>query len=85
MQAVADSHVKNPLDGLVSAEVYSVLDDHNLLSQKGVRDFQIRQRFRRLREENVTAHDAIESLRESYPYLQFDTLRKIVYKLNGKK
>ena len=85
MQAVADSDVKNPLTGLVSDEVYSILDDHNLLSEKGVRDFQIRQRFRRLREQNVTAYDAIENLRESYPYLQFDTIRKIVYKLNGKR
>ncbi len=85
MQAVAQSDIKNPLSGLISDEVYHVLEDHNLLSDKGVRDFQIRQKFRRLREQNVTAFDAIENLRETYPYLQFDTLRKIVYKLNGKK
>ena len=85
MQAVAETGVKNPLSGLISDEVYHVLEDHNLLSEKGVRDFQIRQRFRSLREQNVTAYDAIESLRESYPYLQFDTIRKIVYKLNGKR
>ncbi|MBO6576671.1 MAG: hypothetical protein JJ896_13665 [Rhodothermales bacterium] len=85
MQAVADTDLKNPLSGLISDEVYSVLEDHNLLSEKGVRDFQIRQRFRRMRDQNVTAYDAIENLRESYPYLQFDTIRKIVYKLNGKR
>lgn len=85
MQAVAQSDIKNPLSGLISDEVYHVLEDHNLLSDKGVRDFQIRQQFRRLREQNVTAYDAIENLRETYPYLQFDTIRKIVYKLNGKK
>jgi hypothetical protein len=85
MQAVAQSDIKNPLSGLISDEVFHVLEDHNLLSDKGVRDFQIRQQFRRLREQNVTAFDAIENLRETYPYLQFDTLRKIVYKLNGKK
>ena len=85
MQAVAQSDIKNPLSGLISDEVFHVLEDHNLLSDKGVRDFQIRQQFRRLREQNVTAFDAIENLRETYPYLQFDTLRKIVYKLNSKK
>jgi hypothetical protein len=85
MQAVADSDVKNPLSGLISDEVYNVLDDHNLLSEKGVRDFEIRSRFRSLRDNNVTAYDAIENLRNLYPYLQFDTIRKIVYRLNGKK
>ncbi len=71
MQAVAQSDIKNPLSGLISDEVFHVLEDHNLLSDKGVRDFQIRQQFRRLREQNVTAFDAIENLRETYPYLQF--------------
>ncbi|MFT5145154.1 MAG: hypothetical protein ACI80V_001257 [Rhodothermales bacterium] len=85
MQAVADSDVKNPLSGLISDEVYHVLHDHNLLSEKGVRDFEIRSRFRALRENQVTAFDAIENLRNLYPYLQFDTIRKIVYRLNGKK
>ena len=75
----------NPLAGLVSDEVYEVLDQHNLLSEKGVRDYQIRQKFRTLRRDNVPAYDAIEQLRSEYPYLQFDTIRKIVYKLNGKR
>ena len=75
----------NPLAGLVSDEVYEVLDQHNLLSEKGVRDYQTRQKFRTLRRDNVPAYDAIEQLRSEYPYLQFDTIRKIVYKLNGKR
>lgn len=75
----------NPLAGLIGDEVYELLEDHNLLNEKGVRDFQIRQRFRDMRNQNVPAYDAIESLREEYPYLQFDTIRKIVYKLNGKR
>lgn len=75
----------NPLSSLISDEVYSILDDHNLLSEKGVRDFQIRQKFRDMRRKNVPAYDAIEMLRDDYPYLQFDTIRKIVYKLNGRR
>jgi len=75
----------NPLEGLISDDVYSILDDHNLLSEKGVRDYQIRRAFKIMRGQDVPAYDAIEMLREEYPYLQFDTIRKIVYKLNGNR
>ncbi|HYE97007.1 MAG TPA: hypothetical protein VD962_12435 [Rubricoccaceae bacterium] len=71
----------NPLSGLVSEEVYALLEQHNLLSEKGVRDFHIRNQFRDLRRRNVPAFEAIEELRDRYPYLQFDTIRKIVYGL----
>ena len=85
MQIMAEADTRNPLSGLVSDEVYHTLAENNLLSEKGVRDFQIRTRFRRLRERDVSAVDAIEELRHSYPYLQFDTIRKIVYRLNVRK
>ena len=71
----------NPLADLVGPDVYSVLAQHNLLNEKGVRDYQIRHQFRTLREHNVPAYEAIEELREQHPYLQFDTIRKIVYGL----
>lgn len=74
---------RNPLEGLISDDIYDVLEDHNLLSEKGIRDFQIRKSFKIMRSQNVPAYDAIEMLREEYPYLQFDTIRKIVYRLNG--
>ena len=72
---------QNPLNDLVPAEIYQVLDQHNLLNEKGVRDYQIRQQFRSMRDQNVPAYEAIEELREQHPYLQFDTIRKIVYGL----
>lgn len=71
----------NPLGDLVPAEIYAQLAQHNLLNEKGVRDYQIRQQFRTLREHNVPASEAIEELRDRHPYLQFDTIRKIVYGL----
>jgi hypothetical protein len=83
MQIPAESFELNPLDGLINDETYEKLTNHNLLSEKGVRDYQIRRQFRSMRGENVPAYEAIEHLREEYPYLQFDTIRKIVYKLNG--
>jgi len=85
MQAMTEQAIENPLDGLISNDIYDVLDNHNLLSEKGVRDYQIRNAFRIMRRQNVPAYDAIEMLREEYPYLQFDTIRKIVYKLNGNR
>ena len=77
MQIPAD----NPLNGLVQDEVYVLLTRHNLLNEKGVRDYQIRSRFQAMRKQNVPAYEAIEELREEHPYLQFDTIRKIVYGL----
>ncbi len=74
----------NPLSGLISDEVYSLLSDHNLLSEKAIRDYQIRKQFRVMRKQNIPAYEAIEQLREQYAYLQFDTIRKIVYGL-GKR
>ena len=75
----------NPLNGLISEDTYAVLIEHDLLSEKGVRDYQIRNQFRSLRRRDVPAYEAIEELREQYPYLQFDTIRKIVYGLRKRK
>lgn len=72
---------QNPLQNLVPAEIYAVLEEHHLLNEKGVRDYQIRQQFLSMRSENVPAFEAIEELRGQHPYLQFDTIRKIVYGL----
>jgi len=85
MQARTDNGQANPLEGLISDDIYNVLDNHNLLSEKGVRDYQIRKAFKTMRSQDVPAYDAIELLRKEYPYLQFDTIRKIVYKLNGNR
>ena len=85
MQATSNQDSRNPLEGLVSDDVYQTLESHHLLSEKGVRDYQIRQRFRDMRNADMPAYDAIEALRDEYPYLQFDTIRKIVYRLNGRK
>lgn len=75
----------NPLREIVSADVYAALAEHNLLNEKGVRDYRIRQEFRALRDEDVSASEALERLCDRYAYLQFDTLRKIVYGLRKRK
>ena len=71
----------NPLGDLVPDEIYQVLEEHKLRYEKGVRDYKIRQQFRSMRGNDMPAYEAIEELREQHPYLQFDTIRKIVYGL----
>ncbi len=74
--------IDNPLSDLISDEIYDLLDSHGLIDQKAVRDYQIRKRFKLLRATKVSAGDAIDTIREDYPYLQFDTIRKIVYQIS---
>ena len=35
--------------------------------------------LKELRENNFSASEAIEAIRSDYPYLQFDSIRKIIY------
>ena len=74
--------IDNPLADLISDEIYDLLDSHGLIDEKAVRDYQIRKRFKLLRATKVSAGDAIDTIREDYPYLQFDTIRKIVYQIS---
>lgn len=71
--------LENPLSELISDEVYSILDSRGLINKKSVRDYLIRKRFDHLRENEISAGDAIEKIQEDYPYLQFDSIRKIIY------
>lgn len=69
----------NPLSELISDETFHILNSKGLLNEKSLRDYQIRKNFKSLRSQDVSASDAIDILRSEYPYLQFDTVRKIVY------
>ena len=72
----------NPLSELISDDIHELLSSHGLIDEKSVRDFQIRKKFKQLRASKVSVGDAIDVIREHYPYLQFDTIRKIVYHIN---
>ena len=74
--------IDNPLSDLISDDIYDLLNSQGLIDEKSVRDYQIRKRFKQLRASKVSAGDAIDSIREDYPYLQFDTIRKIVYQIS---
>ncbi len=70
---------KNPLADLISDDIYNLLDANGLINHKSVRDYHIRKKFKELRNTELSAGDAIDQIRTNYPYLQFDTIRKIVY------
>jgi len=74
-----NDNINNPLSELISDEVYHVLDSRGLINKKSVRDYMIRKRFNSLRNNEITAGEAIERIQKDYPYLQFDSIRKIIY------
>ncbi|MEM6630091.1 MAG: hypothetical protein AAF694_10490 [Bacteroidota bacterium] len=71
----------NPIRQLVSDDLYETLVKFNLLNQKVIRDFQIKRRYLELRESGLRASESIDLILEEYPYLQFDTVRKIIYSI----
>lgn len=75
---------ENILRDIITDEQYQALRKLGLLNEKVLRDVHIRKTFRELRAQHLSAHQAIERLQALYPYLQFDTLRKIVYQINEK-
>ena len=54
-----------------------LLDSRGLINKKSVRDYKIRKRFDSLRNKELSTSDAIEKIQQDYPYLQFDSIRKI--------
>lgn len=69
----------NPLSELISDEIFWMLKSKNLLNEKTLRDYEIKRKFKMLRQQKINAAQAIEKIREEYPYLQFDSIRKIIY------
>jgi hypothetical protein len=73
---------ENPLAGIIADDAFSVLRANDLINEKALRDYVIRQMFLRLKSENrLRTAEAIKTLMDLYPYLQYDTIRKIVYRV----
>jgi hypothetical protein len=69
----------NPIPELINDDIYDLLNSRGLINEKSVRDYLIKKRFKDMRSSKMRASEAIDRLRAEYPYLQFDTIRKIVY------
>ena len=85
----APRSVDNPLSALISDELFNTLLENDLLNEKALRDFMIRQQFKKLKAEtNMRTMEVMNEIQRLYPYLQLDTIRKIVYRVyptSGKK
>ncbi len=71
--------LENPLNDLISDDIYDLLNSRGFINQNAARDHFIRKRFKSMRATRISASDAIDELRKDYPYLQFETIRQIVY------
>jgi hypothetical protein len=71
----------NPLRDLISDETYKLLESAGFLNQKSVRDHLIRKKFEMLKNERRNVLEAINIIQKEYPYLQTDTIRKIIYNI----
>ena len=74
-----EHNMHNPLSEFISDEVYELLDSRGLINKKTLRDYIIRKRFNTLRSNKISSGEAVERIQKEYPYLQFDSLRKIIY------
>ncbi len=79
MSVTKNEKMYNPLSELISDEIFELLQSRGLINKKSLRDYEIRKKFKQMRNANISAAEAINRLRDEYPYLQFDTIRKIVY------
>ena len=70
--------MQNPLKSHLTDQIYQFLLANNLLREKGIRDYHIRNMFFNLRKEFPT-HKVLEMIQDEFPYLQYETIRKIVY------
>jgi len=71
--------VKNPLSELITDDIYNMLVNKGLINENSVRNYLIKKKYHELRMQKVSTGDAIEHIREEFPYLQHDTIRKLVY------
>ncbi|RPI65490.1 MAG: hypothetical protein EHM47_18730 [Ignavibacteriales bacterium] len=75
----------NPLSDLISDDIYELLNSRGLFDETSVRDRLIRRKFRMMRDQKLSVGEAIDNLLTEYPYLQFDTIKKIVHHPPKKK
>lgn len=73
--------MSNPIRQILPDDLFSVLLELNLINRKVLRDFEIKRKYKLMRRQGLKSTEAIDSLLGQYPYLQFDTVRKIIYSI----
>lgn len=69
----------NPLIGIISNKQYEKLSKLGLIAKTAERNYLIRKKYKKIKPK-LRTEAAIYVIMGEYPYLQFDTLRKIVYR-----
>ena len=68
----------NLLREFMDDELYETLNRLGILNHKAVRDYYIRKKFKQLKNKQKPGK-IMEKLREEFPYLSIETIKKIVY------
>jgi hypothetical protein len=71
--------IDNPLSDLISDDIYELLHGLDIITDKLIRDYQIREKFKQLRSQNIPPREAINIIVKEQKCLQYDTVRKIAY------
>jgi len=73
--------MSNPIRQILPDELFSMLLELNLINRKVLRDFEIKRTYKRMRKDGLKSAEAIEEILNLYGYLQYDTVRKIIYSI----
>ena len=69
----------NPISGIITDEQYNKLNELELFNHVAIRNFEIKRRYRLMRENGMRAEMALELLEKDYikENISYETIRKI--------
>lgn len=73
---------KNLIVEIIDDELYEKLWEMGMLNEHAIRNYYIRKQFNQLRSQQKPAA-IIEQLRNEFPYLSIESVRKIAYSRNS--
>ena len=73
--------MSNPIRQILPDDLFRFFLYVNLINRKVLRDFEIKRQYKLLRRQGLKSAEAIDALLDQYSYLQFDTVRKIIYSI----
>ncbi|MCB0262785.1 MAG: hypothetical protein R3C41_13410 [Calditrichia bacterium] len=74
----------NPIKEIITDDKYQKLMSMGFLNERAIRDYYLRKKFESLRR-HYKPGLIVERLREEFPYLTIETVRKIVYSKHNHK
>lgn len=67
----------NPISDLIPDDTYDLLNSFKLFNENAIRNRMMKRKFDECRAAKMTQAQAVEAVRESYPHLSFESVRKI--------